>query len=220
MTTSTLSDNIDIQQSPPKLDITSKDIGKDDVVHNTLMTTSTLSDNIEITSKDIEREIAMYRGKVYERNIINRLGATYNVLIDNKHYFKDLETCIGKNKYRLGGRIDAFQLDDNGDRIGIFEIKCRTHYFKYVPEYDIDQLACYCFIMDRDGSKIRNYYIVEEMDDELYITPYKYKDLIRRYNQLQPVLELWIDRMCSINDNPFQPDLINIIDKYGIPYNV
>jgi hypothetical protein len=183
--------------------------------------TKSITPDITSLPSDVKSEVAKFRGIYRESIVKDIIGQNFKTLVDNTHYSKHLVTT-NNTPYVLGGRIDLYLVDDNNNRIGIVEIKSRTRYFKEPPIYDIDQLACYCYIMDRDNSNINKYYLVEEMEGKVYYKEFTYEFLIDRWNsELRPYLEYWVDRMYSIQWNPLQPDLIDMVNRYAIVlYNV
>lgn len=159
--------------------------------------------------ESIFRKTIMDRGTSKEHEIFTRLQNEYrlNVTYDSKHIATYFQTEKG-NTYKLGGRVDAYLPD------GVLEIKTRVNQLfgrKNMPSYDIDQLAAYAVLTDRQQFGICEFY-----NGTIEITYYPKEELLNRFNTMKSQLDSIIDWLFSVDKNPFDQRIFEILQNNSV----
>ena len=119
-------------------------------------------------------------GKIMEEITLEKVGA---VRFDEYVKFK---TWFG---LEIIGKLDGVLKDDNGKVKTIVEVKNRVHKFGNY-QHDIDQILLYLYLYCRMNDVYNvNAHLVQQLDDEIEITIYKYIDACDRFGVIQKLLK-------------------------------
>jgi hypothetical protein len=175
-----------------------------------------LNNKLESIDPKFTSNVVMDRGTFKEDKAIDIIRQELGVYgmgveVDKSHLCKSLSTSKG-NTYNVGGRPDGYITYN--DRIGIVEVKSRRDRIrtkKYMPIYDVDQLAVYAFLSELDV-----FYLAEYLRDEVYLSLYSKEELLSRWQQLKSQLDQIADDIYDMCKNPYTRRVINLMEQCTI----
>lgn len=144
----------------------------------------------------LTRQVTMDRGTRLESMALQKFATQSGLQLapDDKNRNTILTTSKG-NRYKVGGRVDGI-ITSGTQPIGVVECKTRlgkVHTKETMPSYDLDQLTIYWYL-----TKLNIYYLVEFYEGEISIQEYSAAELQTRWEQIRPLLDMWIDNQIPI----------------------
>lgn len=108
-----------------------------------------------VLQEEMKKQVYTTIGTKKESTVVNNLHNTISNTSYIKRYLLDAYTPNGcPVPVYIGGRIDAFQINPNGEKV-IVEVKNRMNrLFKRVVDYEFVQVMCYLYIHDLQNAKI------------------------------------------------------------------
>jgi hypothetical protein len=125
-----------------------------------------------------ERRTIAYQSTSCARGIREESNILSNLDLDYKIDKSILEKRLNINVI-LVGRVDGYQVKD-GENTHVLEVKTRRkHLFYNIPDYELDQMACYAFLSDLPVKLIQYY------NGKTRINEFSYEFLMNRMEELR-----------------------------------
>lgn len=168
---------------------------------------------VDITQypREIQRGLIMGRGTRRETNAVALLKLQLNVVAGNDYImYRRLDGI------KIGGKVDAWLLDETGARTGIIEIKTRAcapfGRSKLVSyRYDIDQLATYKWLAN--DKNLTRFYICEHVGNDITLVEFTRNMLDQHWAELAAGLMAAHGDLLKLLGDPAQPWLHRMIEE-------